>query len=164
MDFLNFIIHNGCSIICYYDDEKNYNRIGLQLFTPADVNLELQSLDNDISLLLTLLIAHIAKYVNDPFTYDQERGSGKMVINNKEYEIFLPADIQQIFKNNDGLDNLATFNKINNYISDYINTEEQRHIYNQLMNLENVNHFIQNINSDGEKKTIGVGMVFSKAN
>ena len=161
MDFLNFIIQNGCSLVCYYDDEKYPNRVGLQLFTPANQDLQPEHLDNEVCLLLTLLVVHISKYVNDPFSYNSYNNYGKILINNKTYDVYLPQELHETFKNNSGLDNQSIHNKINYYVLNNLNTIQHHNLYHKLKSMFNVNHLIQNVSNEGERKTVGVGLVFS---
>ena len=97
MDFVNYIMMNGCSIKCIYantnnDIENSNGSIHLiteneRYFTPE--------LDQNSTLLLSILITKFMKDVSDPFNYNPETGYGEMLINGKKVDIILPQYIHQ---------------------------------------------------------------------
>jgi hypothetical protein len=169
MEFIDYIIKNGCSIKCFYDPKMFCNKQYISEICPLN-NPQLVPglLDNKFALLISVLMLKFIDDVYQPYLYDAQTNNVSLLINNNELIYFqLPEKIEKMFENINNCDNDVTFisykNNIFNEILDQIyNLQDNQMIdrFNKLNNMKEVTHDIKVIR-DNKKHKIGVGKIFT---
>ncbi len=155
MDFITEIIHKGCALKCYFEDNENEG-LNVVKITTNNKLYPTFSEKNDIevfSLLISLLVSKLNNDINDPYDYDENTNKGICIINKKIFSISLPKSIHTLF-----LDNV---NEIESVIKEELNKYSiDSDIINGILGMKYEKHDITTLRKS-EKVYIGVGIIFT---
>jgi hypothetical protein len=168
MEFIDYIIKNGCSIKCFYEQKMFYNQPYLSEICPLN-NPQLVPglLDNKFALLISVLMVKFMDDVYQPFYYNNQYNTVSLLINGNELINFkLPEKLSKLIDNikncNDDLTFINYKNDILNEIREQIdNLLDNQMIdrFNKLINMQEETHILKVIR-DNKKHKIGVGKIF----
>jgi hypothetical protein len=169
MEFIDYIIKNGCSIKCFYDTKMFYNKPYTSEICPLNNPYLVPGLlDNKFALLISVLMLKFIDDVYDPFFYDNQTGRVTLLINNNELINFkLPTNLSKMFDNINNCDDDIPFNNYKNEILEEIkeqinNLEDNQMIdrFYKLYNMKEETHVLKVIR-DNKKHKIGVGKILT---
>lgn len=169
MEFIDYIIKNGCSIKCFYEQKMFYNQPYLSEICPLN-NPQLVPglLDNKFAILISVLMLKFIDDVYEPFHYNSQYNTVSLLINSNELINFqFPIKLSNLFDNikncNDDTMNINYKNDILNEIRDQIdNLSDNQMIdrFNKLNNMKEETHIL-NVIRDEKKHKIGIGKIFT---
>ncbi len=169
MEFIDYIIKNGCSIKCFYDPKMFYNQPYLSEICPLNnPQIVPGTLDDKFALLISVLMLKFIDEVYQPFIYDNQTNNISLLVNNNELISFkLPEKIAKMFDNINNCDNDITFISYKNNIFNEIQYQILNFLdnqmidrFNKLNNMKEETHDIKVIR-DNKKHKIGIGKIFT---
>ncbi len=172
MEFIDYIIKNGCSIKCFYEPKMFFNQPYItEICYLKNSHLVPGLLDNNFALLISVLMLKFIDDVYDPFYYNEKSEMGTLLINDNELIRFkLPEKINKMIDNISNIDSCENPITFNNYKINIIN-ELREQIYqssdNQMIdrftklnNMKEEVHILKVIRND-KKYKIGIGRIFT---